>query len=180
MSQRGAHKSNKIMRGVIFGGLTFLFLAAYLLPQASFHPIGNIESIKNVTVSKPADSEMNSLLTISKLPAENCYQDGSKKTCTIDPEQAIKWGWGFCENDKKTLAYKTANTQIELVVDNVRLPEEVIFERDETYDRNENSYCHTWFTKLSNWQQKQTIRLENKAVILGLPTANNVFVMHVK
>ncbi len=143
-------------------------------------PAGSVSEINGVTVSKLNETEVDQLLTVSKLPAQDCTQTSTSKICTIEPSQVLKWGWGLCANDAATLRSKVSQTQVELIVDSVRILKDMIYQRDEIYDRQENAYCHVWLIKLNRWQSGSTVKLENKATTSVFDTQRNIFVMNVK
>jgi tetratricopeptide (TPR) repeat protein len=140
----------------------------------------DITQVKNVTVSIPDEVEIDQLLSISALPDEDCTVTKEDKACSISPNQAIKWGWGFCENDATTLHSKVSTAQVDLIVDNVRIPHNLIYQQEKTYNRQQNAYCHIWLIKLSDWQSGSTVRLENRARISIFDTHKNIFLMNVQ
>ena len=158
------------------------FLAACIPSQSPLPtlPVGNVSDIINVTVSTPDSFEIDQLPTLSKLPDDACTKTKEGKNCTIDANQAIKWGWGFCKNSESALQSAVAKAEVQLVVDDVRIPPDLIYQRDEVYDRKSVSYCHTWFIKLSDWQRGSTVRLENRNVANVLGSRTNVFIINVK
>jgi hypothetical protein len=160
--------------------LLLIAVTACSSQTSQLEPTGNISDIKNVTISKPEKTEIDILPTISKLPADSCTTTDEGKTCSINRDQAIKWGWGFCENDETTLRSNAPTAQVELLVNNIRIPDNLIYQRDETYNRQQNAYCHTWFVKFNEWQSGSTVRLENKTKAGSLGTQHNVFVINVK
>jgi hypothetical protein len=143
-------------------------------------PVGEFSDIKNVTVSRPNEVDIDQLTSINKLPGEACTINDEAKVCSISTSQIIKWGWGICVNDEASLRAVIPNAQVELIVNGIRIPDYIIYQRDETNDRPKNPYCHTWSIKLENWQNGSTVRLENWAFTSQLGPQNNVFVLNVK
>jgi hypothetical protein len=135
---------------------------------------------QNVVVSKPSKQEMDELLTLSKLPTESCSDTQQGKTCLIQADQAIKWGWGFCKNEPSALNTALSKVEVGLFVDGEKIPENLIYQRDEEYDRSTNAYCHVWIVKLSNWRSGASIKLENRAVASILDTDRNEFLIKVE
>jgi len=171
--------------GVCILSLGTISLACGSTGQISSTPMVVTASVgippsQNVVVSKPTDQEMEDLLTLSRLPAGSCSEMQDEKTCSIAMGQAIKWGWGFCEDDPETLEAKLSTARVELLVDGSDVPEALIYQRDEVYDRSENAYCHVWMVKLSNWRSGATVRLENRASFSSLDSTSNVFVIQVE
>lgn len=170
------------MRRLLTLGGAVIVLAACLqppLPPPTL-PAGDVSTIRDVMIAKPDPSEMDHLTTISTLPAETCTQNKDGKVCSIDSGQEIKWGWGFCEDDEATLQSEVPDAQVELIVDGVKIPSSLIYQRDEVYERPRSGYCHTWSIKLSNWQAGSSVRLENRATAGSLRPQSNVFVMNVQ
>lgn len=143
-------------------------------------PAGNVADILNVRVSTPNETEIDELPTISQLPVSTCTRTAEKTTCTISADQPIKWGWGFCDNDAAALRVAVPNAQVILLVDNVRIPGDLIYQRDEVYDRQEHRYCHTWFIKLDNWVGGSSVRLQNRAQAGDVLPQVNTFVVDVE
>jgi len=143
-------------------------------------PLGDVSDITNVTVSKLGESEIDQLTTVSKLPVDACNETDKNIACSIIASQILKWGWGFCENDEATLHAKVPKVQVELIVDGIRIPDDLIYQRDETYNRQQLAYCHTWSIKLSNWESGSTVRLENRNNLSPLVPQYNIFVLNVE
>ena len=143
-------------------------------------PVGNVSNIKSVTISKLTETEANQLPRFSDLSPETCGEKSSEGTpCTIKADQVIRWGWGLCEPNEMFMHFKAAIAQVELIVDNVRLPDELIYQYDVTIKDRPNPYCHGWMIKLTQWQSGNTIRLENRAKLI-FPKFNNVFLISVQ
>ena len=117
---------------------------------------------KNVVVSKLAGSEVDQLPTIFRLPEHSCLINNGDAMCSINPNQPIRWGWGFCRHDRETLSTDMPRTQVDLFVEQIRVPDALVYQRDETYNRERFGYCHTWLIKLSDWKRGTTIRLQSK------------------
>lgn len=148
-------------------------------PMPVMNSVG-IPPSQNVIVSKPSDQEMEELPTLSKLPAGSCKETERERICVVAPEQAIRWGWGFCENDAEMLEAKKSELEIVLLVDGATVPETLIYQRDRVHNRTETPYCHTWTIKLSDWHSGTTVTLENRASLSFFKATSNVFVIQVK
>ncbi|OGF57549.1 MAG: hypothetical protein A2Z21_05820 [Candidatus Fraserbacteria bacterium RBG_16_55_9] len=136
--------------------------------------------ISGVAVARLTDSEVDRLPTLSKLSAEACSETTKGKSCLISRDVDLKWGWGFCDNDAESLQSGVRAARVELIVDDVRIPSDLIYERDETYDRVQNAFCHVWLVKLTEWESGATVRLENWATTPSLGEQDNLFVVNVK
>ena len=170
MNRKWFTKSAIVLCGVVLLGIV-------VLPS---QPVGNVSDITGVTVSKLTDTESNQLPRFSDLSPESCGEKTSEGTpCTIKADQVVQWGWGLCEPSETLLHLKAAIAHVELIVDNVRLPDELIYQHDVTIKDRPNPYCHGWMIKLTQWQSGHTIRLENRAKLL-LSRYGNVFLISVQ
>jgi hypothetical protein len=79
-----------------------------------------------------------------------------------------------------TLRASTPGALVELLVDGEQIPDDLVYQQDETYERQQNAYCHTWTIKLSNWSSGVRVRLENRARAGSLPAQHNVFLIEVQ
>jgi len=164
--------------GIVF---SLLFGLVCACSDLRFQSPESIAAIDGVTVSTLAETEADRLPTISKLPVQDCTQTEASKTCIIEPNQALKWGWGLCANSHVMRRFNVLFAQVKLMVDNVRIPDDLIFQRDETYERTEMAYCHVWLIKLDSWQKGSIIQLENSGKTSPFSVQNNnTFVMQVK
>jgi hypothetical protein len=136
----------------------------------------------SVRVSRPDEQALAETVFISQLPEGTCVAANEGNVCSLPPAQIIKWGWGFCAENIESLENLLTNAQVELWVNNTLVPDVLIYQRNEIYEREENSHCHTWNIKLSNWQSGSSVRLENKANVPGADFGlqNNIFIINVQ
>jgi hypothetical protein len=163
--------------------VTFILAACINTPAAPLTQVATATSpdaFVNVMISKPTDKEMETLPTISRLTPTLCTGSDSTKVCTFSSDQAIKWGWGFCENDAEKLHQSVSFAKVDLIIDELAIPDSLIYQRNETYKREQQPYCHVWIVKLSNWRPSTTITLTNRNSILDHSAQQNTFTIEVK
>src|SRR5687767_1224422 len=88
-------------------------------PEIFSTPAGDLAEIDGVTVSRPEESELDQLKFMTAIRRESpdaCTVSGSEETCSIDASEKLKWGWGFCANDQKTLEKLLEDAQVQLLV----------------------------------------------------------------
>ncbi len=175
------HKRRHLVKIILMLTSFVSILAACTSPPPSPLPEGNVSDIKNVRVSRPDPAEMDQLTTLSRLPEGACTSTKDGKDCTIDANQALKWGWGFCKNSEAALQSAVKKAQVELIVDGVKIPGDLIYQHDDVYDRKVTPYCHTWLIKLSDWNAGSKVKLESRHYVPGvIGPKTNVFVVTVK
>lgn len=126
------------------------------------HPEGGDQEVNGVVVSKLTKSEVDSLPFLTNVPGGSCTRTPERMICSINPDEAINWGAGFCVDNPATLHSAVSFTKVELIVNNNRISESLIFQRNETYLRQRLGYCHVWLVKLSNWRSRRKVTLESR------------------
>ena len=67
-----------------------------------------------------------------------------------------------------------------LIIDKLAIPDSLIYQRNETYQREQQPYCHVWTVKLSNWRPNTTVTLANRNSVPDLSAQQNTFTIQVK
>lgn len=134
--------------------LSFMFLSFSSTAASNVH-------VKKMTVENQHDFPF--MIEIKGYDCENEMSDeGLNSKCSFKA-QPINWGMGFCRDDINTLQSDVGNTTVSLIVEGVQVPENKVFMRAETYERQRNKYCYTWLVILTDWSFTNNVSLKGIA-----------------
>lgn len=144
---------------IIFLSLMFVSLSSY--------SSNNVEVIK---MTNKNQHDFPFIIDIEGYDCEDEFSEGGVKSVCTFKAQSINWGMGFCRNDISTLQADVKSTNVNLFIEGVQVSEDTIFMREETYDRQQNKYCHTWLVILANWKIGSHVSLKGVA-----ETSNGIY-----
>jgi hypothetical protein len=107
----------------------------------------------------PTDVELNNTLNIwDFVDEEDLYSPGAKTySLAISAQQNYRWGAIWCGKNGSYLQQIMAPLDMQLWIDNIRVPNEKISQ----YDTVEfGVYCHRWTTIISGWPTDRATMLE--------------------